>query len=318
MIKRYKRSRRVRRAKYWRTRRRGGGGGDKKCLFINWGPEIGLGNQLFIYAAGVIMKKKLKDWDLCIPPVENNFHSSTDYRFLFKQGIPVERTSEIRDRIKDAVVIHKAREVRHSEWSDETLAKNSGDQLDNPKIDLRMKSNATPEDEFYHNYKAIEPAIETLRRDLQEELDKLYAKDSPIKDPATAAFLHIRYGDYKKLNLVGRTEYYKKARARLEEQSNIHRIFMISDKDGLVWATKEGLMDGCSKPIHPIGDADELKVLYIMSQCKAGACISSSTFSIWGAILGPGTNPESTITYPSWWVSTDVKNLSFPKRWIQI
>jgi hypothetical protein len=224
----------------------------------------------------------------------------------------------MRQRMRDAIVLHKAKEIRHSEWSDANLVLDSGDALNNPSANLRMKSNASPEDEFYHNYKGIEPAIDIVRPELQEELDARYKKDSPVKDPATAAFLHIRYGDYKKLNLVGRIDYYKKARAHLEKQSNISLIYMISDADGLTWVAKEGLMDGCSKPIHPIGDSDELKVLYIMSQCKAGACISSSTFSIWGAILGPGTNPESMITYPSWWVSTDVKNLSFPKRWIQI
>lgn len=264
------------------------------------------------------MKNKLKNWDLCIPPAEKNFHSPTDYRFLFKQGVPVERTEDIRKRIENATVIHKAKEIRHSEWSDVNLALNSGDALDDPRKNLRMKTNESPEDEFYHNYKGIEPAIDTIRAELQEELDKRYGNGSPIKDPATAAFFHIRYGDYKKLNLIGSIHYYRKARELLEKQSKIKAIYMISDTDGLIWAAKEGLLDDSTTPIHPIGEPDELKVLYIMSQCKAGACISSSTFSIWGAILGPGPNPDSTIMYPSRWVSTDVKNLSLPKRWIQI
>lgn len=317
MAKRSRQSRKVRSTKGWRTRRRRGGG-ERKCIFINWGEGLGLGNQLFIYAAAVIMKNKLRNWDLCIPPAENNYHSPTDYRFLFKHGTPVERTPAIRERIDKATVIHKAREVRHSEWRDVNLPLNSGDPLDDASKNLRTKSTDSPEDEFYHNYHAIEAAIPIVRQDLQTELTKRYGNDHPVKDPATAAFLHIRYGDYKKLNLVGSIEYYKKARAHLEQQPNIKAIYMISDTDGLVWVKKEGLMDGSNIPIHPIGEPDELKVLYIMSQCKAGGCISSSTFSIWGAIVGPGANPDSIITYPSKWVSTNVKNLSFPKRWVQI
>lgn len=317
MVKRNRLSRRVRSIGHWRTRRRRGGG-QKKCLFINWGEGLGLGNQLFIYAAATIMKNKLRNWDLCIPPAEKNQHSLTDYRFLFKQGIPVERTQDIRKRIDDATVIHKGQKIRHNEWRDVNLAIDSEDSLEDPSKNLRMKSTRLPEDEFYHNYTGIEPALDIVRPELQEELAKRYKEDSPIKDPASSAFLHIRYGDYKKLNLVTSIDYYKEARARLEKNPNIDAIYMISDTDGLVWAKKEGLMDGCEKPIHPIGEPDELKVLYIMSQCKAGGCISASTFSIWGAILGPGPNPDSTITYPSKWGGIQAKDFSLPKRWIQI
>ena len=57
-----------------------------------------------------------------------------------------------------------------------------------------------------------------------------------------------------------------------------------------------------------------------MSLCLAGACISASTFSTWGAILGADQNEKSTIIYPKTW-SVSHSNSSaqkFPGRWKMI
>jgi len=50
-----------------------------------------------------------------------------------------------------------------------------------------------------------------------------------------------------------------------------------------------------------------------------GAIISSSTFSCWGAYLGPNENSDSTIIYPNInpWDSSNTPNVNeFPSRWI--
>lgn len=302
-----------------RRRTRKQAGGEKKCLFINWGPRIGLGNQLCIYAATVIVKNKLKNWDICIPPVENNPHTSTDYRFLFKQGRPVEMTPDIKGRVDTARVIHKDKDIRHGSWKNVDLIANSGDEFKNSTKNLRMKTTEEPEGGYYQHYGSIEPAIATIRPEIQEELTKNYGSDTLIKDPASSAFIHIRYGDYKQVNLLSPIEYFKNGRARLEKESTIKTIYIISDKSGIEWATKEGVTTPGEKSIHLIDDPDELKALYYMSQCKAGGCISASTYSIWGAIMGPEANDSSVITYPSTWNKmVDGKDMGFPKRWIML
>jgi hypothetical protein len=103
---------------------------------------------------------------------------------------------------------------------------------------------------------------------------------------------------------------------RLEHPS-IRTIYIISDEKGIEWAKKEGVPESKTQ-VQLISDPDELKVMYIMSQCKAGACISASTYSMWGAILGPQTNDAAIITYPSTWIKISAKELSFPKSWIEI
>jgi hypothetical protein len=314
-----------------RRRTRKQAGGEKKCLFINWGPSLGLGNQLCIYAAAVIVKNKLKNWDICIPPAEKNPHTSTDYRFLFKQGRSVEITPEIQGRIDAAVLIHKNKDIRHGSWKNVDLIANSGDEFKDPAKNLRLKTTIEPEGGYYQNYGSIEPAIATIRPEIQEELAKKYGNETLIKEPDSSAFIHVRYGDYKGIDLVSSIGYFKDAKARLEKESAIKSIYIISDKDGIAWVTSEGLTAAGTtgpsgptapageKPIHLIDEPDELKVLYYMSQCKAGGCISASTYSIWGAIMGPGTNDSSVIIYPSTWNKmTGGKDLAFPERWVML
>ena len=295
-------------------------GGENKCLFINWGPKIGLGNQLFIYAATVIVKNKLKNWDICIPPVQDNPHTSTDYRFLFKQGRPVELTPDMKERVSGAAaVIHKNKNIRHGSWKNTDLVLNSADELKNSTKNLRMKTTEDPEGGYYQNYGSIEPAIATIRPEIQEELTKKYGTDSLIQDPGSSAFIHIRYGDYKDYNLTSSIQYFKDAKARFEKESAIKTLYIISDKAGIQWAKDEQLSAPGEKTIHLIEDPDELKVLYYMSQCKAGGCISASTYSIWGAIMGPATNDSSVIIHPSKWNGMVTgKDIHFPERWTML
>jgi hypothetical protein len=320
---RSRRSRRLRgvsTTKRWRTRKHGGA--EKKCLFINWGPKIGLGNQLFIYAAAVRILKKLSQWDLCIPPALENPHTSTDYRFLFKQGRPVELTEEIQERIRAApVILHKNKNVRHGSWTNTDLSINSGDEFKNATKNIRMKTTLDPEGGYYQNYGSIESAIPTIRPEIQDELTQRYKSETLIKDPNSSAFIHIRYGDYnnKNVELVSDIEYFKDAKARLEKESAVKTIYIISDKDGIEWATKEGLTAPSEKPVQTVDDPDELKVLYYMSQCKAGACMSASTFSVWGAIMGPATNNSSLIIYPQKWNGMVTgQHIHLPERWIML
>jgi hypothetical protein len=268
----------------------------------------------------VIVKNKLKNWDICIPPVEKNPHTLNDYRFLFKQGRPIELTPDMKERVSKAgAVVHKNKNIRHGSWKNTDLIVNSGSNFKNSTTNLRMKTTDDPEGGYYQNYGSIEPAIATIRPEIQDELTKKYGSDPLIAEPESSAFIHIRYGDYKEVNLVSSIDYFKAGKARLEEESSIKTIYIISEKDGIEWVTKEGLTAPGKKAIHVIDDPDELKVLYYMSQCKAGACISASTYSIWGAIMGPGTNDSSVIINPLKWngMST-AKDIDLPERWIML
>jgi hypothetical protein len=273
--------------------------------------DVGLGNQLCIYAAALRLKEALKHWDICIPPLKQK-HSDIDYRYLFKEGIPVERDDR---RIARAGKIHDKIDTHYNAWNTKDLVVNSGTIFTNPKKNIRMKS--LSDGGYYHNYSSIAPAIDTVRSDLLEELSKQYGSESDrIRNPSKAAFLHIRHGDYTSWGWMSDASYYTKALKELEK--TMEDIYIISIKEGIEWANSEQILDGATRNIHSIDDDDELKVMYLMSLCKGGACISPSTYSMWGAILGPGTNPESSIYYPARWLSRDADIMGLPAEWKRI
>ena len=146
---------------------------------------------------------------------------------------------------------------------------------------------------------------------IREDCAKFFAESYPeFKiDSSSSAFMHVRRGDYGGASL--RAEYYSGALALLEPNSAIQNIYIVSD--GMGWC-KEQKWDTQKKLIY-FEESDELKTMYLMSLCLAGAIISASSFSTWGAILGPDQNPESTIVYPKDWITGPSSRIGFPERW---
>jgi GR25 family glycosyltransferase involved in LPS biosynthesis len=281
---------------------------EKPGIFITFSHDIGLGNQLFIYAAGLVLKNKM-NVPLYVLPVSANSHSKVDYRFLFKDATPVDRTDAIMERVNKSTELHADKNVRNKNWSI----------YDTPQIiatNVRVKD-PEPHGGYYQNYAAIVSVIPTIRNHIIGELKKRYG-DVHVKD--SSAFMHVRRGDYTKYNVTLPVEYYKDAIHKLKK--DIKHLYIICESSDISWCKEQGF--DAKIPIEWVDEADELKVLYIMSLCTAGAIISNSTFSSWGAILGADKNPSSTIVYPLkwWWLGDKItargEDLSFPERWIGI
>ena len=113
-VKTRRRMNRNRKNKKRRTRRQQQGGSEN-CIFVNWGPAIGLGNQLFIYSAAVKVQKETGK-DICLFPVEDNQHSTTDYRPMFKHAKSVERTPDMMRRLEAAKKLHERDFVFYGKW----------------------------------------------------------------------------------------------------------------------------------------------------------------------------------------------------------
>jgi hypothetical protein len=150
-----------------------------------------------------------------------------------------------------------------------------------------------------------------VKQELTDHLSEEY-KDVVIDKPSSA-FIHVRRGDYTKeangafaLNM----EYDESALSELNKVDAIKTIYIFSDD--IKWC-KEQKWD-TPKRIQYIDEPDELKTLYMMSQCEGGAVIANSTFSSWGAFLGPYTS-SAPVIYPSKWLFNG--NLSLPTEWIR-
>jgi hypothetical protein len=269
-----------------------GGTGDDKCVFVPL--SGGLGNQLYIYAASIMVKRKT-GLPLCFLPCGNNPHKTvSDYRrSLFKQGRPanLENLEQRKDAAK--MILGNIHEP-HNTWANENINDN-------------ISGNALLKSSWYQSYSSISPVIPIIREDFAKVFQEAYP-DFKI-DSDSSAFMHVRRGDYGGVSLSA--EYYNKGLAVLEPSSKIQNLYILSDD-----------MDWCkarewktTKNVIFFEEPDELKSMYLMSLCLAGALISASTFSSWGAILGADKNLDSVIVYPASWITGPSSGIQFPARW---
>jgi len=260
----------------------------------------GLGNQLYIYTAGVMFKRT---WNvpiyLKLSPGLAFMHTHVDYRpILFNDFESVDTNNPIFQDVVDANVQQKHPIHRFWDpWSPHNLP------ASNKYIFLQTQ--------WYQDFKSIEPAIGEVREKVLERMRNRF-KDTEVDEGS--AFLHVRRGDYTKAENVAYlldNDYYVPAIEKLNTQPNIKTINIFSDD--ILWCKQQGWVS--EKNIRYIDEPDEMKTLYMMSLCNQGAVISNSTFSTWGAILGSYPN-GSIVVYPSKWLYG--AETSFPSSWIRI
>jgi len=295
-----------------------GGTGSERCVFVTFIDAEGLGNQLFIYATGHLVSKKTQI-PLCIISKKNNPHSKMDYRTFLNANLMEE--SNVKSRLNSAKPMLEHVPGIVGKWSNANIHYNATKNTKNLVLPGRL----------YQNYFSVKPAIAHVKALLlKNEFSKPnYQEFKDRFDSKHTAFMHIRRGDYIGRNWNLPNEYYCKGLKELDKNPDIKKICIISDD--LNWCKTEHSMWNSNAPekVVYVDDIigrkpDELETMYVMTLCEGGAVMSNSTFSCWGAMMGPelvrlGGNSNVTIVYPSPWVQTNGKDpnpLSFPDEWI--
>jgi hypothetical protein len=288
-----------------RTRRRQRGGEIDGLLFIQL--MGGLGNQLYIYAAGLTVSRKI-GLPLCVIPRTENKHKNRDYTIMLK-SVPIENTPDNMKRIEMADPIMEKPIYFYS-----TLPENYD-------MNGNSKDKKLPFGGCYQNYKSIYLVIPEIKQLLlTNEFNKEQYHTYKIGiDSNTAAFMHVRRGDYIERRMNNPDEYYLTALKELNNNIIIKTIYILSDDIGWCREQESKWKEISNKNIEYKDIKDEVEALYFLTLCMGGAIISSSTFSCWGAYLGPNENSDSTIIYPNInpWDSSNTPNVNeFPSRWI--
>lgn len=277
-------------------------GGERPCIIVDLLPKEGLGNKLSSFAAALIVKEKA-NLPICIMN-STTPHSTTDYASLF-DAEKIERPANI-NSIKNVM---KPR-TNLSEFSKNIVNYNSSK---NTGKNVKITPN------LYQHFKSLLPVVSAMKEMLiRNEFGK--GEYKPIKDADSCAFMHIRRGDYVTRGWSLPESYFVNALAELSSRSStIQTIYIFTNEPGFCESHLETWKQKApSKTIECKTDLNELQTLYMMMQCRGGAILSSSTFSAWGALLGPNENPESVIIYPNEMPHfSGYKNpMSFPDRWI--
>jgi len=232
-----------------------------------------------MYAAALSLKHKYNIPVFLLPDsVGTNTHSSRDYRDIFKGVDKIEYT-DLKMIMANKFTFPKI-DIYDYHNEDDIPVEN------NKYIYIK--------DYYYQTYDNVKTVISEVRGVLIPQFKKSYS--NLIDTPISTAFIHIRRGDFLTEDEGTRIlpiEYYYKGFDILNKVVGITTVYIISDD--IEWCKKHKW--STIKNIVYFDDPDELRTLYLMSQCKAGAVLSNSTFSCWGAFLGAYEN-MGTVVYP--------------------
>jgi hypothetical protein len=312
MPRRYTRKRKTKR----HTRARGmyiGGQGPNKCLFISMLGGEGLGNQLFVFAAGLVAQKKT-GLPICVLLSKDNPHTKNSYENLFKSpNVHTMKEEDIKSRLNTANNILNVPDFHGTgTWSNANIKYNSASP-NNAKLRNRLFQNYTAIVKVIPDVKAILMANEFSKKPVYKDIEKA--------TPDGSAFIHVRRGDYVGRQWALEADYYLRGMNELNKDPKVKKICIISNEidwcKNVPWVT--------DRPIEYYDSTNELEAIYKMMMCTAGAVISASTFSAWGAMMGvdlnPSKNAETKIVYPKNWLNyeKDGSNIiRFPDTWTGI
>lgn len=128
-----------------------------------------------------------------------------------------------------------------------------------------------------------------------------------------AVMMHLRKGDYIKLNEELKLSYYKEAVNKIEKKLNNFEINIFSDDHTLKISDFKNFN---VTRIFNDKNSDDLEIFKEMTQFQ-NFVIANSTFSFLAAFLGE--NNSSTIYYPKPWMrNSDVEIKKVPTNWIQL
>jgi hypothetical protein len=266
----------------------------------------GLGNQLFQLAACFAIQKKNSERlpKIFIPSCSINPHknSKIDYSTLFLK-LPNTHRIELPDQILKS-------------W--ETFfgaAINAGISFlnqDGNSYSAWEPSSVKPPC-FVEGYFQFWPPLQNIWREFAELI--LTGLPEPKESYSNNVFIHVRRGDYVGLSdyhYLQDESYYKNALQHFPDNTS-YLIF----SDDIEFCKSCGFFDNITNKTF-IDEPDEIEALAIMAKtCYGGGICANSTFSYWGAILGPyyHGDEKTRIIVPSKWCK-DPADFLFPESWI--
>lgn len=316
--------RRKRSSKYLTKQR----GGDRPArrLIVRMVAGEGLGNQLFILGIG-IRAHKLTKLPLYIILNYSEYHSKNSYKTLYdcpERNIFVLEADNANTIIEHAKpILPKKPDSLLRESANITIKVEDYHFIWNPNDSGDLK---VPEDLYqnYANVKSEIPDVKSLllRNEFENEKNKsIYEPLRNETDSAHSAFMHIRLGDYIKSGFSQNIDFYMNALKELEKSPLVKVIYVICTDEKYYRENESKMKEATSKELRLYNNPNELAALYKMMLCTAGAILSSSTFSAWGAMMGADMNDKSTIVYPKQWIKKmnwGDNPLMFPKRWVPV
>lgn len=259
----------------------------QKSLFIRI--HGGLGNQLFQVSAGISIAHK------------NNMNC-----FIVNSSILKNTFTHIDDNtyLLDTIFLNFNKiDLNHINLSCVTQYKEAEDEcfIYNPSITFS-------EDVFLNGYFQNEKYFLNIKQTFlpwlkENEVYTNFVNSVNINLLKNSYFIHVRRGDYLKLDLytIDADKYYKLAIQHILSVTPDAHFFIVSDDIKYC----QGFA-GFNKIQKTFIDLPALETLYLMSLCGKGGICANSTFSWWGSYLNE--NPDKVVVFPDKWIKKPWKN----------
>lgn len=263
----------------------------------------GLGNQLFQYATGYALSKRLG----CELKVDTSFYPQQSLRTMdlayFKAPLKV---ASVKECIEMGAPINFANKIFRKLGLTGLLKPHYFEEKQSFIYDKRFEALKTPVylDGYWQNLSYFEE----LRAELSEFFTPVmayspgYSKYLDTIQNSQSVSIHIRRGDYvndphtRSIHYVCDLEYYINAIKKIEKEVTHPTYFIFSDD--IVWCKER--FDFLERKVF-IDDAENaLEDFQLMRNCQSNI-ISNSTFSWWAAWVGYDRGKDKILIYPSNW-----------------
>lgn len=282
------------------------------------GLKGGLGNQMFQYAFGELLRRK--------------YGRDVYYDKGFFNGPFSERVTPRKYEL-DAFGIKLAKEVDFKFYKSTKPLKRLGRKLIGiPAFDIfhdpehYVDPATLPRDRsiyldgYWQNFRYVEPLLDELRSEFVLD-DTQFSKEyrrwfEQITADEKSVAVHVRRGDYvtnaaaSELFVLCSVDYYKKAMELIKEKVSGAKFYFFSDD--LSWV-KENLGDANSSYVETRSHFEDFQ---LMRTCRH-SIIANSSFSWWGATL-KSSEEAGMVVAPLDWLSQSSYDRDLPASWLKI
>lgn len=270
----------------------------------------GLGNQMFIYAFYLQMRKRFPDTRIDLSDMRH-YHAHNGYELDRVFGIS-DREFCIAKPLKKVLEFLFFKVILERKQNLETM-------------EAFTKSYAYPFlyfKGFYQSERFFKDVESEVRQAFAFDMSKANAESQTLaqqiqKNPHTVS-LHVRRGDYmepkfyKRYGTVCSQAYFQRAVEMMLAQVPQAHFYIFSDD--VEWV-QQNLRLPRATVVSCNRGADSWQDMMLMSLCRHNI-ICNSTFSWWGAWLN--ANPEKRVIAPSRWLADTDMPYIIPETWIKV
>ena len=273
----------------------------------------GLGNQLFILAAGLSQARRLK----CHLYIDISRYTGVEARGLEIEEFEVPNSSFITSRLKDNKSSKLVRRVKSfTPFAQKRFVEKSfGYDSDINEITMGTRMVGYFQSPKY--FEGHEAEVLGIIRSCSAFKNTEHSEaPNPLKK---TAHIHIRRGDYlnpetQDFHGLATFEFFRNADSLLDTLIGPHSVKVFTDSENLI---KQEIKSLPSWEITPSDGSSPLEVMQKMSRAD-GFVISNSSFSWWAAWIQSQTNPTTVIAPRPWFKNRESASDLLLADWITL